>query len=144
MKFFKKREENHLASVIFMQGGKVVIFENGEFETKDEGLCSALVEMGYRNDGEVKIVEPVEEKKKKGRKKADSKPVGEDSEETGSQVSDEGKDEEKGEESLSVDAGKNDIAAFAFKHYGVAISTDLSKDEMLVMLQAVKEEKGKE
>ena len=51
MKFFKAREENHLASVVMDPKRLEVpmaIFSGGVFETNDADVCAKLIELGYR------------------------------------------------------------------------------------------------
>ena len=136
MKFFKTREESHLPSVVMSPEVTLVAeFSYGEFVTEDPAVIELLVGMGYRHEAA------------EGTEKAPDAPVSEDAEKTNTQApaGDEAASEavealsEAAEEKQPEKMTKGEIAAYALAKYGVAIATNQSKDEMLVLLQAAME-----
>ena len=137
MKFFKAREENHLASVVMDPKRLEVpmaIFSGGVFETNDADVCAKLIELGYRYENSAD--------------KAPESAAVEVSNETDTGLPVEAENASVASEALSEAAEekqpekmtKAQIAAYALAKYGVAIATNQSKDEMLVLLQVASEE----
>lgn len=137
MKFLKAREENHLASVVMDPKRLEVpmaIFSGGVFETNDADVCAKLIELGYRYENSAE--------------KAPESAAVEVSDETDTGLLVEAENDSEAAEALSEavteaqpeQMTKAQIAAYAFAKYGVAIATNQSKDEMLVLLQVASEE----
>lgn len=128
MKFFKAREENHLASVVMDPKRLEVpmaIFSGGVFETNDADVCAKLIELGYRYENSAD--------------KAPESAAVEVSDESNTSIPIEALSE-AAEEKQPEKMTKAQIAAYALAKYGVAIATNQSKDEMLVLLQVASEE----
>lgn len=128
MKFFKAREENHLASVVMDPKRLEVpmaIFSGGVFETNDADVCAKLIELGYRYENSAE--------------KAPESAAVEVSDESNTSIPVEALSE-AAEEKQPEKMTKAQIAAYALAKYGVAIATNQSKDEMLVLLQVASEE----
>lgn len=128
MKFFKAREENHLASVVMDPKRLEVpmaIFSGGVFETNDADVCAKLIELGYRCENSAE--------------KAPESAAVEVSDESNTSIPVEALSE-AAEENQPEKMTKAQIAAYALAKYGVAIATNQSKDEMLVLLQVASEE----
>lgn len=128
MKFFKAREENHLASVVMdpkRLEAPMAIFSGGVFETNDADVCAKLIELGYRYENSAE--------------KAPESASVEVSDESNTSIPVEALSE-AAEEKQPEKMTKAQIAAYALAKYGVAIATNQSKDEMLVLLQVASEE----
>ena len=128
MKFFKAREENHLASVVMDPKRLEVpmaIFSGGVFETNDADVCAKLIELGYRYEN--------------SSDKAPKSAAVEVSDESNTSIPAEALSE-AAEEKQPEKMTKAQIAAYALAKYGVAIATNQSKDEMLILLQVASEE----
>lgn len=134
MKFFKTREENHLAAVIMdpaRTGEVMASFIGGEFETCDAEVCAKLVDMGYRHEGTMPAgAELSEDGTNEGGEQGSD-------EDTGEGVGAGTGDAEIGSEAdeLPENPTKAEIAAFGKSKYGIDIAVNQTKDEMLVLLQ---------
>jgi len=143
MKFFKTREENHLAAVIMdpVRSGEVMAsFIGGEFETCDADVCVKLVEMGYRHEG---IMPACAELAEDGTNEGGEQGSDEDSGEGVAAGTGDGEISAEVEE-LPENPTKAEIAAFGKSKYGIDIAVNQTKDEMLVMLQVAQAAAGEE